>query len=210
VQLNKNNGDKMTLTRNFSARVVLAAAVLAVTLGNATAAVEVAGVKYEDTLSVGGKDLVLNGAGIRTKFIIKVYTAGLYLQSKEHTTDGVMKAAGPRRIRLVMLRDVSSEDFGGAFMTGLNNNVSTEDKAKITPQITRYGEMFAQIDALKKGDTLDTDWIPGAGAQSYLNGKKIGAVLPDVLFYNSVLKIWLGDKPADSSLKARLLAPAPK
>jgi len=200
----------MNAVRNFSVKALASAAVLAIACANASASVDVAGVKYEDSLSVAGKDLLLNGAGVRTKFIIKVYAAGLYLQSKESTPEGVMKSAGPRRIRLVMLRDVSSDDFGGAFMSGLNNNVSKEDKSKIVGQISKYGEMFAQIDGLKKGDTLDTDWVPGIGAQSYVNGKKIGEVLPDLVFYNAVLRIWLGEKPVDSSLKAKLLAPVAK
>lgn len=199
----------MSVVKTFGIKAMLSVAVIAATLGTASAAVEVAGVKYADTLPVGGKELMLNGAGVRTKFIVKVYAAGLYLQSKEHTTEGVMKAAGPRRIRLVMLRDISSEDFGSAFMSGLNANVSKEDKSKVIMQISKYGEMFAQIDSIKKGDTLDTDWIPGVGAQSFLNGKKIGDVLPDVIFYNSVLRIWLGEKPVDSSLKTKLLAPVP-
>lgn len=200
----------MSAAGKFGFKALVGAMLLAAAFGNAQASVDVAGVKYEDSLSVAGKELMLNGAGVRTKFIIKVYAAGLYLQSKESTTEGVMKAAGPRRIRLVMLRDVSSDDFGSAFMSGLNSNVTKEDKAKIIAQISKYGEMFAQIDRLKKGDTLDTDWIPGAGAQSYLNGKKIGEVLPDLTFYNSVLRIWLGDKPVDSSLKVKLLAPLAK
>ena len=105
-----------------------------------------------------------------------------------------------------MLRDVSSEDFGSAFMAGLNGNVSKEDKTRIISQITKYGEMFASLEGLKKGDTLDTDYIPGVGSQSYVNGKKIGSVLPDVVFNNSVLRIWLGENPVDSSLKTKLLA----
>lgn len=197
------------MCKTFSFKMTLAGALLAGALGSATAAVDVAGVKYQESMTVGGKELMLNGAGVRTKLVFKVYTAGLYLQSKESTTEGVMKAEGPRRIRLVMMRDVSSEDFGSSFMSGLNNNVSKEDKARIVAQISKYGEMFASIEGLKKGDTLDTDYIPGVGAQSYLNGKKIGVALPDVVFYNSVLRIWLGDKPADSSLKTRLLAAAP-
>jgi hypothetical protein len=198
----------MSMFKSFSVKASLVGALLAGVLGSAAAAVDVAGVKYQESLNVGGKELMLNGAGVRTKFIIKVYAAGLYLQSKESTTEGVMKAEGPRRIRLVMLRDVSSDDFGSAFMSGLNANVSKDDKAKIVGQISKYGEMFASIDGLKKGDTLDTDYIPGVGAQSYLNGKKIGTALPDIIFYNSVLRIWLGDKPADSTLKTRLLATA--
>lgn len=185
-------------------------AVLAAACGGAQAAVDVAGVKFEESLPVAGNQLVLNGAGIRTKFIIKVYAAGLYLQSRESTTEGVMKVAGPRRIRLVMLRDITSDDFGTAFMGGLNNNVSKEDQLKVITQISKYGENFAQIESLKKGDTLDTDWIPGVGSQAYLNGKKIGEVLPDILFYNAILRIWLGEKPVDNSLKASLLGPAAK
>ncbi|UUZ56942.1 chalcone isomerase family protein [Massilia sp. H-1] len=56
---------------------------------------------------------------------------------------------------------------------------------------------------------LDLDWVPGVGTQCYLNGKKVGEVTPDLIFYNSILKIWLGEKPADNSLKSKLLAPAP-
>ena len=155
----------MSVVKNFGFKALLSVAVIAATLGTASATVDVAGVKYEEKLTVGGKELLLNGAGVRTKFIVKVYAAGLYLQSKEHTTEGVMKAAGPRRIRLVMMRDITSEDFGTAFMSGLNNNVSKEDKSKIIAQISKYGEMFAQIDSLKKGDTLDTDWTPGVGSR---------------------------------------------
>jgi hypothetical protein len=124
--------------------------------------------------------------------------------------EDVMKSDGPRRMQLVMMREISSDDFGNAFMTGLNNNLDTKDKSKIVTQISKFGEMFALLDALKKGDVLDLDWIPGTGTQCYLNGKKIGEVTPDLIFYNSVLKIWLGEKPADNSLKGKLLAPAVK
>ena len=200
----------MNVAKQFRIKAWMAGIFLTVAMGHAAAAVELGGFKYEDTLKVAGKDLVLNGAGMRTKFIIKVYSAGLYLPQKESTVEGVLKSDGPRRMRLVMMRDITSDDFGGAFMTGLNNNVSAQDKSKIITQISSYGEMFGQIAAIKKGDILDTDWIPGVGTQCFLNGKKIGAVIPDILFYNSVLRIWLGNKPADSTLKDNLLAPAAK
>jgi hypothetical protein len=199
----------MTAAKTFGIKASLVAAALAFTMSSAWAVVDVAGVKYQDSVNVAGKDLVLNGAGVRTKLIFKVYTAGLYLQAKEATADGVMKSDGPRRMRLVMLRDVSSEEFGGAFMAGLNANVSSQDKSRIVSQISKYGEMFAALPGLKKGDTLDTDYIPGVGSQSFLNGKKVGGVLPDVVFNNSVLRIWLGEKPVDGSLKTKLLAAAP-
>lgn len=198
----------MKLVSTARCKAVLFGMFLAVVAGQALAAVEVEGVKFADKISVSGKELVLNGAGVRNKFGVKVYAAGLYLQEPKNTVDGVMKVEGPRRMRLVMLRDLSSDDLGTAFMIGLSNNVSADDKEKIVTQISKYGEMFGQVGMLKKGDIIDTDWIPGSGNQCYLNGKKIGPTLPDALFYNSVLSIWLGNKPVDSVLKNKLLEAA--
>lgn len=191
----------------FSIKALMASALLAFAVTSAQAA-EVAGVKYNDTAKVGGKDLVLNGLGVRTKFIVKVYAAGLYLTEPASTVEAVLKNENPRRMQLVMLRDVSSEDFGNSFMSGINNNLDTKDKSQIVTQISKFGEMFALLEGLKKGDVLNLDWVPGNGTTCYLNGKRIGEVTPDIAFHNAVLKIWLGNKPADSTLKTKLLAPA--
>lgn len=184
---------------------VLAGALLASSLGQAA---EVSGVKFDDTVKIAGKDLKLNGLGMRTKFIVKVYAAGLYLQDKKTTTAEVLKVDGPRRVTLVMMRDISSDDFGKAFMDGLNANIDKTEKAAIVGQISKFGEMFATLDGLKKGDVLHVDWIPGSGTQCELNGKKIGEIVPDLAFYNAVLRIWIGDKPVDTSLKPALLGTA--
>jgi hypothetical protein len=64
--------------------------------------------------------------------------------------------------------------------------------------------MFAAFPGLKKGDVLTVDWT-GNGTQCALNGKPIGPLLPDLAFYNAILRIWLGDKPVDSALKPALL-----
>ena len=196
----------MTVVRKELFKASFAGLVLAIAAGYAHA-VDVAGIKYDDSMAVAGSQLLLNGVGTRNKSVVKVYAAGLYLKAQANTVDGVMKADGPRRMRLVMLIDIPSEDLGTSFMTALSANVSESDKAKIVTQVSKYGEMFGQIGSLKKGDTIDTDWIPGVGNQCYLNGKKFGPVIPDVLFYNSLLRIWLGNKPVDAMLKTKLLEP---
>lgn len=189
-----------TLTRLATVAALAIAAALP-----AAAAVDVGGVKFDDTNKVAGQDLKLNGAGMRTKFVVKVYAAGLYLPEKKTTAADVIRQDGPRRVALVMVRDVSSEDFGDAFMEGLNDNVDKAEKAKIVSQIGKFGEMFAKVDGLKKGDVLHIDWLPGTGTQIELNGKKLIENVPDVAFYNALLRIWLGDKPVDRSLKPALL-----
>lgn len=193
------------ITLNKLIKCLLASAFLAFSLGQSANAGEVDGIKFDDTSKVAGKDLKLNGLGMRTKFIVNVYAAGLYLPEKKNSVPDILKMDGPRRMTLVMARDISSDDFGKAFMDGLNDNLDKAEKSKIVSQISKFGEMFAQLEKIKKGDVLHLDWIPGSGTQVELNGKKIGEVVPDLVFYNAVLRIWLGEKPVDRSLKPALL-----
>ncbi len=184
--------------------IIAAASVLALGLGQVHAA-EVAGVKLEDTVKVNGVDLKLNGAGVRVKAVFKVYVAGLYLPEKKNTLNEIMALNGPKRIQLTMMRSVTSEQFGNSFMDGLNHNNTKAEKTKIVSQMLKFGEMFATIPELNKGDVITLDWVPGVGSISYLNGKKSAEPFPDVAFFNALLKIWLGERPAYAPLKNQML-----
>lgn len=192
--------NKTSLRSLFSALLLTCAVALP-----ASAAIDVNGYKFDDTARVGGKDLKLNGAGMRTKVIIKVYAAGLYLTDKKTSMAEIAAIDGPRRVTIMMARDVSSDSFGSAFMEGLTDNTTSAERSTMATQVTKFGEMFASVPGLKKGDTLHIDWLPGVGTQCELNGKKLGEVVPDVAFYNAILRIWLGDKPVDRSLKPAML-----
>lgn len=168
-------------------------------------AAQIASVTFDDTLTVNNQLLKLNGAGVRYKVVFQVYAAGLYLAEKQTTEKGALAVEGVRRIRLVMLRELTNEQLGQSFMTGMKKNSSVAERAKMVAQMTDFGEMFASIPLLKKGDVLDTDWIPGTGTFCYLNGKKITGPLPDVAFFNAILKIWIGHSPANEQLKLNLL-----
>ncbi|MES2935627.1 MAG: chalcone isomerase family protein [Pseudomonadota bacterium] len=175
-------------------------------LSQSVRAVEVNGIKLDNTASVADQELVLNGAGVRTKVFFKVYVAGLYLSSKKASVPEVLAAPGPKRVTLVMLREVSAEQFGQGFLDGISNNSTKAEKSKFVAQMLKFGEMFSKIPELKKGDLITVDWIPGTGTSIQLNGKKLSENFPDEDFYNALLKIWLGDKPVDNILKRQLLA----
>lgn len=182
-----------------------ASVVSALLFASSAYAVEVAGVKLDDTARVANQELKLNGAGVRYKAIFKVYVAALYLGDKKSTAPEVLAVPGAKRIQIVMLRDVSSEDLGQGFMTGIRKNSDIAERAKIINQMLTFGQLFASIPELKKGDVLTTDWIPGAGTLCQLNGKRIADNIPDVAFYNALLKIWLGHNPPDEKLKKSIL-----
>ncbi|HZW20518.1 chalcone isomerase family protein [Noviherbaspirillum sp.] len=185
------------------------AAAAALSIATAAGAADIGGVKLDDTVRLANQELKLNGAGIRYKAIFKVYVAGLYLTEKKSTVPDVLAANGPRRVTIVMLRDISNEELGRGFMSGIQQNSDRNEKAKLIMQLQKFGEIFASIPELKKGDVLTTDWIPGSGTVVHVNGKKVSDTLPDVAFYNALLKIWLGDKPVDAQLKPLMLGEKP-
>lgn len=183
---------------------VLAAAVLGMVMSLAQAA-EVAGVKVEESAKVGGKDLVLAGAGLRTKTVFKLYVLGIYLGKKETTQAGVLAAQGPKRAKIHVLRTLTGEEFGGAFLAGINKNLDKEEKSKFVNQLLKFGELFETLPPLQPGDTVMADWIPSQGTIITINGKQIIEPLPDPAFFNAILRIWYGDKPAEVALKHALL-----
>jgi len=178
---------------------------LALGLGGAAQAIEVGGLKFDDTVKVAGKELKVNGAGVRTRIVIKVYSLVLYLPEKKDTTAGVLDTQGPRRFSLGLLREVTGDELGQAFMAGITANTDKAERSKFVNQLAQFGEAFVNIPQGKKGDIITVDWIPDTGTVMALNGKPIGEPMKDVNFYNAILKIWLGDKPVDSSLKPQLL-----
>ena len=105
---------------------------------------------------------------------------------------------------------------GASFHGGGLATKETTSPHLLLPQTKAFGEIFAQFPGLKKGDELLVDWTPTAGSQAYLNGKKVGESLPDQAFFNAIMRIWIGNKPVDTSLKPKLLlgaerpAPAPE
>ena len=191
-------------------RAFIVAALVAVgSLGGASAwaeTVEVANVKYETVADLAGQKLQLNGAGIRYKFVVKVYTAGLYLTHKVSTTPEVLTAPGPKRIHIQMLRDIDGNELGKLFTKGMEANAPRDEFVKSINGVLKLSEVFASRKSLNSGDSFSVDYVPGVGSMLSLNGKSVlTEPIKEPEFFSALLRIWLGDKPADDSLKDALL-----
>jgi len=183
----------------------LATACICAFLTQPALAVDMGGVKLDDTVQLANQALKLNGAGVRYKLIFKVYTIALYLPEKKSQLAEILALPGPRRLEIVMLRDISSDDLGKSFMEGLNRSSDQADRTRLLSQTMQLGAMFEMVPGLKKGDMLTVDWLPEEGTLCRLNGKQLGEKVPDLAFYNALLKIWIGAHPADTQLRAHLL-----
>jgi hypothetical protein len=176
----------------------------AISAANA-ATVDVSGVKLEDSVSLKGETLQLNGAGIRFKAIFKVYTAGLYLGKKAGTPEEVLAATGSKRVTITMLRDIDANELGKLFTRGVEDNSPRAEFSQLIPGLLRMGQMFADQKTLKTGDTFTIDWIPGTGTVITVRGAMQSDPIKEVAFFNALVRIWLGPSPADYRLKDALL-----
>jgi hypothetical protein len=171
--------------------------------GTQVSAAELAGVHLDDHVSAGNTELVLNGAGLRTRLLFKVYVAGLYLPHKSSDPRDIVGGSGPRRVVLKMLRDVDGETLLGALKDGLRDNHTDAELAALQPAITQFAQVFRSVGNTRSGDTVVLDFN-AEGVKAGINGIPRGQVA-DAAFGPALLKVWLGEKPAQDSLKKALL-----
>lgn len=174
----------------------------------ALAATEVAGIKFDVTAKVGAGETALNGAGMRNKLFLKVYALGLYLPQKVGTTADVLAAKGAKRLAIVTLRDLTAEQFVDALVEGLKKNHDEATVAALAPRIDQFRSIMLGIGNAPEKSVVHLDWLPETGTRLTFNGTQKGADIPGEDFYRALLRIWLGDRPAQDDLKDKLLGKA--
>ena len=162
---------------------------------------DVAGVNVADTVTAEGKTLKLNGAGIRKKFIIKVYVGALYLENTSTSAGDIIKSDQVKQVRMTFLRTVEKDKILGAYKEGFEKNSG----GKMAQLQAGLDKLAAGIADMHKGGEMIVTYVPGkgtlvsqsTGAQVMVEGKEFA----DALFRN-----WLGSEPADGDLKKDMLA----
>lgn len=176
----------------------------------AAVAVELAGVKVEDSVTVSGTKLQLNGAGIRYKGPFKVYVGDLYTTRRVSSLDDLIAAPGPKRLSMTFLRDINSAEFGKLLTRGMEDNVSKQELSKIIPGMFKMGDIFAANKSFAPGDVCSLEWDPAKGLSVYAKGKLQAEPFKDPAFYRALMSIWFGNTPADWKLKDELLGVKPQ
>ncbi len=163
-------------------------------------AATLAGVTLPDTAQVGSTALLLNGVGLRTKFFVKVYVAGLYLDHKSSDPNAILKSDAPKRIVMHFVHSASKSQMSSAFDESFTDNTPDARKS----QQSDIERLFAALDPVKDGDEMVFTYVPGTGTMFAINGTEkltiAGPAFAQVLF-----SVWLGPKPPNADLKKGLL-----
>ena len=167
--------------------------------GNAFA-VNVYDIDLPDKATVTGKDLQLNGYGLRKKAFFKIYLGSLYTEAKAATTEEVLALAGPKLIRMTfMYKKVDREKITDAFAEGFEKN-SPQLKGK--PELKQFLDLFT--DDFVAGDQVDLELAADGAVSARHNSKELGSVSSPTLA-KAVLLIYLGKTPASADLKKGML-----
>ena len=179
---------------------IAAALSLALTVAAPLSAAEVAGVTLAENAAVEGKTLKLNGAGLRTKLMFKVYVAGLYLETPSHDAAAIVAANQVKRMSLSILRSLKGSQVSEAIHEGFEKN----SKAQMGALEKRLTDLEKMIPDVAKGDVIALDYVPGKGTVVAVTGKEKG-VIPGKDFADALFSVWLGANPVQEDLKAKLL-----
>jgi hypothetical protein len=163
---------------------------------------EIGGKNLPETLEAGGRVLYLNGAGLRTKYFVSIYAAGLYLTHPMRDAQKIMDADEPMAVRMHMMTGLMTPGMMADALQESLEEVAGEDFETIRERT----EAFIRAQDVKVGDDdiCDYVYVPEEGLSVYINGER-KAVLEGLDFKRAVFGMWLSDTPCDKALKRDFL-----
>ena len=166
------------------------------------AATKIAGITLSETYQIGEESLQLNGAGIRSKLFVKVYVGALYLGRVSGDSAAILEAPGAKSMQMTMLyKEVEADKITSGWREGFEANLTAAELQSVAARLQEFNSLFP---SLHKGDIVRMDYQPGTGTLLSINGEQLGRI-EGADFFEALLKVWIGDKPADSDLKKGLL-----
>jgi len=161
---------------------------------------EIGKVTLPDEMALENDTLLINGAGLRKKLIIKVYAAGLYLLEKNSDASEILEANEPIALRMHFIyKSVSPDKLIEAWNEGFELSGMKED---LQPKIDIFNSYFTE--AAEKEDIYDIIYEPGKGTSVYIKGELKG-IIEGLDFRKAVFSIWLGENTSLQSLRDDLL-----
>jgi len=184
------------------------------------------GVQFDAKKSVDGRSYTLVGAGVRKKFVVKVYAMGLYVEdvegkrafpslaTKAGGTDKAKLTEGDRAQSFLMwgsfnkiailhfVRDVGAEKIRGAFEDGLGDELSDKAPADVREAAQAFLKLVDKD--VKNGEEVILHTSPDGKVELSIAGAGRGAV-QNAKLARAIWSVWLGSKPISKDLRGDLV-----
>jgi len=171
-------------------------------MSSAAVAMQVGKVTLPDSLMAGEDTLLLNGAGFRVKLFLKMYAGGLYLIQKNHDPKKVIDSDESMALRLHIVSGmITTKKMTDAIDEGFKKSTG-ENITSFKIEIAKFKSFFAE--EIKKDDIFDIVYVSAEGISVYKN-ESLKGTIQGLDFKKAVFGIWIGEKPADSKLKRKML-----
>jgi len=182
----------------FIKKILLTCSVVFLLISSANST-EIAGVNIEDKF---GENLILNGAGVRDKFFIDLYVGALYLKEKSSDATLVIEADKAMSIKLHIVSSmITSEKMENGTREGFIKSTGG-NIAPLKEKIETFLSIFKE--EMKENDIYDLVYTPNIGVEIFKN-KQLKTTIDTLEFKKALFGIWLGEEPAQSSLKKDML-----
>lgn len=169
-----------------------------------TAQTTIQGVTLSPKIAPGKSSLVLNGAGIRTKYFLKLYVGGLYLKEKSNNAEAVVSADQHMAVRIHITSGIlNSENMAEAIREGFEKSTQNNTEP-FKKDIDDICSIF-KSNPVVVGNLFEIYYVPGQGVRCNKNGKDQGLKIEGLAFKKALFGIWLSDDPVDSDLKEEML-----
>lgn len=164
---------------------------------------KIAGIVMPNVVKAGEQYLKINGGGVREKLFIDLYVCALYLTEKSTSASTIINDDKPQAIKIRIISGmVDNENFEEALREGFDKSTG----GNIAPIEDRMNKMIEVgfADDIETGDIYDLVYLPSKGCTLFKNQAELLTV-EGLDFKKALLGIWLGDEPADESLKDDML-----
>lgn len=159
-------------------------------------------VTLPNELNAGADKLILNGGGIREKFMLDLYIGALYLPAKSKDPHKIINSDQAMAVRLHIVSGfVTNSKMEEAMRDGFKNSMggnSSPLKKEIDDIVNAFSEK------IQVGDIYDLIYTPTNGVQILKNGK-LKIIIKGLTFKKALFGIWLCNNPADEDLKKGML-----
>jgi len=162
-------------------------------------ATTIKGVDVAEQTKLGEQTLVLNGAGVRSKYLFSVYVGALYVPAKSKDADKLM--SGPAVIELTFLRDLDKATLQKAWTEGVEKNCKVDcERAKAL--LVSFNDLMVDV---KDKDRMRLEFTPTAVTVTFSgSSSKTGKIEGDA-FRTAMFRVFVGLHPPTDEVKKALL-----